>query len=255
MPKPKLSFASGQSTNRRFTLDEERHVIDAVNPANSGRGYCHYGAPEDDRYLRERVFMIRLGEMLEKLMTNVRSMQEHWGAFNENRHAIWKTILAAVSASHLNSFDPTMSIQHKFNGKLIRRKERYRDFTSLSLFGDDIERLLRDLYGDLENEAMDSVVLAVFRIVQEFTRYVRPDIWKEHADAEELDYMLGIGVPEGYGVNGSEWRRGMAAKVDLFRRVREVNANPSSFSEYTIEFAKRFAEEWDVSGDPDITSG
>ena len=34
------------SNNRRFTLDEKRHVIDAVNPANSGKGYCHEGDPE-----------------------------------------------------------------------------------------------------------------------------------------------------------------------------------------------------------------
>src|SRR5262245_43812206 len=44
-----------------------------------------------------------------------------------------------------------------------------------------------------------------------------------------------------------EWRRGMVAKADLIHRVREVNANPSTFSEYTIEFAKLFAERWDCS--------
>jgi hypothetical protein len=87
----------------------------------------------------------------------------------------------------------------------------------------------------------------VFRIVEAFTKYVRPDLWKEHQDAENLDYMFGIGVPEGYGINGSDWRRGMAAKADLFHRVREVNANLSAVSEYTIEFAKIFAEQWDCS--------
>ena len=48
------------------------------------------------------------------------------------------------------------------------------------------------------------------------------------------------------GLSG-DCRRGMAAKVDLFRRVRAVNADPSTFSEYTIEFAKLFAERWDCS--------
>ena len=60
------------SNNRRFALDEKRYVIDAVNPANSGKGYCHEGDPEDDRHLRERVLMVRLGEMLEKLIINLR---------------------------------------------------------------------------------------------------------------------------------------------------------------------------------------
>jgi hypothetical protein len=63
----------------------------------------------------------------------------------------------------------------------------------------------------------------------------------------DLDYMFGIGVPDGCAISGSEWRRGMAAKADLFHRVREVNANLSTFSEYTIEFAKLFAEQWDCS--------
>ncbi len=59
--------------------------------------------------------------------------------------------------------------------------------------------------------------------------------------------MLGIGVPDGCAINGSDWRRGMAAKADLFHRVREINANSSTFSEYTIEFANLFAQRWDCS--------
>ena len=64
------------STNCRFALDQKRYVIDSVNPANSGKGYCHEGAPEDDKYLRERVLMIRLSEMLKKLIINLRPRQK-----------------------------------------------------------------------------------------------------------------------------------------------------------------------------------
>jgi hypothetical protein len=145
----------------------------------------------------------------------------------------------------LNTFDPALSIRHKFNGKLNRQYKNTQDFTSLALFRNDFECLMRDLYGDVESEALDSLVLAVFRIVQQFAIYVRPDLWKEHSDAEDLDYIFGIGVPDGYGISGSEWRCGMVAKADLFHRVREVNANLSSVSPYTIEFAKFFAERWD----------
>ena len=42
------------TTNCRFALDEKRSVIDTLNPANSGKAYCHEGDPEDDKYLRER---------------------------------------------------------------------------------------------------------------------------------------------------------------------------------------------------------
>ena len=240
------------SANCRFALDEKRYVIDAVNVANSGKGYCHEGAPEDDKYLRERVLMVRLGEMLKKLIINLRPMKklpsgEEYEPHNEESSDIWWAIVDTINASHLNTFDPALSIQHKFNGKLNRQYKHTQDFTSLALFRNDFECLMRDLYGDVESEALDSLVLAVFRIVQQFVKYVRPDLCKEHSDAEDLDYIFGIGVPDGYGINGSQWRRGLWAKANLIHRVREVNANPSTLSAYTIEFAKFFAERWDCS--------
>ena len=54
------------SNNRRFALDEKRKIIDAVNAANSGKGYCYEGDPEDDKHLRESVLMVRLGEIGEE---------------------------------------------------------------------------------------------------------------------------------------------------------------------------------------------
>jgi len=240
------------SINCRFALDEKRYVIDLLNPANSGKGYCHEGAPEDDKYLRERVLMVRLGAMLRKLIINLRPMKklpsgEEYEPENEESFAIWLTMLDTISASHLNTFDPVLSIQHKFDGKLRRQKKHTQDFTSLALFRDDVECLLRDLYGDVESDALDSVLRAVFRIVEQFAKFVRPDLSKEHRDAENLDYMLGIGVPDGYGINGSDWRRGMAAKFYLILRVYEVQQEPSAFSDYTIDFANRFSQEWDCS--------
>ena len=91
----------------------------------------------------------------------------------------------------MNTFDPTMSVQHKFDGKLKRQKKHTQDFTSLSLFRDEVECLLRDLYGDIESEALDSVVWAVFRIVEEFTKYVRPDLVERTLRRRSLDYTLG----------------------------------------------------------------
>src|SRR5262245_59286876 len=95
-----------------------------------------------------------------------------------------------------------------------RQKEDTQDFTSLALFRDDVECLLRDLYGDVESEALDSLLLAIFLVVQLFAQCVRPGVWKEHDDAEKFDYIVfGTGVPEGYGIGSSEYRRGMAAKA------------------------------------------
>ena len=203
------------SNNRRFALDEKRKIIDAVNAANSGKAAPFFeGDPEDDKHLRESVLVVRLSELVKKLIINLRPREKvPWGEEeykprNEEADSISTALFYTIKASHLNTFEPTISIQHKFDGKLRRQKKHTQDFTSLSLFRDEVECLLRDLYGDVESEALDSIVWAVFRIVEEFTKYVRPDLWKERQDAEALDYMFGIGLPEGYGINGSDWRCG-----------------------------------------------
>jgi hypothetical protein len=240
------------SGNCRFALDEKRYVIDAVNVANSGKVQCHEDEPEDDKYLRERVLWIRLSGMTEKLIINLKPRQklpsgEEYEPVNEESFAIWWAMVNTIRASHLNTFDPAMSIQHKFDGKLRRQKKGTQDFTSLALFRDDVECLLRDLYGDVESDALDSIVEAVFHIVEGFTKYVRPDLWKEHRDAKHLDYMDGIGVPDGYGINSRECRRGLAAQFYLILRVYEIQQEPSAFSDYTIDFANRFSQQCDCS--------
>src|SRR6516165_7220174 len=243
------------SINCRFALDEERYVIDAVNVANSGKAYhSHECGPDDDKHLRQCILQMHLEQMIDKLIRNSRPEQNlpfasRNGSFGMwwASHAIFRAMLVTINASHLNTFDPALSVQHKFDGKLKRQKKHTQDFTSLALFRDDVECLLRDLYGDVESDALDSVLRAMFRIVEQFAKFVRPDLWKEHSEGEDLDYMFGIGVPEGYGISGSDWRRGMAAKFSLIHRVREVNANLSTVSEYTIEFAKLFVERWDCS--------
>jgi hypothetical protein len=235
--------------NCRFSLDESRYVIDAVNADNSRKVYHFEGAPEDDKHLRERVLWIRLAETLEKLIIDLRPMQklpsgEEYKPHNETCSSIAWALLKTIAASHLNTFDPMLSIQHKFDGKRKSQKKHTQDCTSLALFRDDVECLLRDLYGDVESEALNSILRAVFDTVEQFAKVVRPDLWKEHNDAVRLDYMFGIGVPDGYGINGSEWRRGMAAKFDLIFRACEVQREPSLFSEYTVKFANWFRERW-----------
>jgi hypothetical protein len=234
------------SNSRRFVFDEKRYIIDAVNPANSGKAYCHEGDSEDERHLRELVLMVRLGEMLGKLIIDLRPTQRDPSGeeYHEERHAILLAIYGAIQASL--SFDPaTMAIQ--YTGGRLKLNKGTQDFTSLSLFYDDVECLLRDLYGDIGSEALDRVLRAVCRIVKELTKYLCPDLWKEHRDAEDFDWILGIGMPKSWGTSTTEWLCGMKAKASLFRRVREVKANPSIFSDYTREFAKLFAERWDCT--------
>src|SRR6516165_3852214 len=146
-PLPLPREEKHMSVNCRFALDEKRYVIDGVNVANSGKAYCNEGGPEDDKYLRERVLMIRLSGMIEKLIVNLRPMQklpsgEEYKPPNEETFAIWWALLDTIAASHLNTFDPALSIQHKFNGKLKRQYKHTQDFTSLALFRNDFECVL-----------------------------------------------------------------------------------------------------------------
>jgi hypothetical protein len=141
------------SNSRRFALDEKRYVIDAVNPANSGKAAPFFeGDPEDDKHLRESVLMVRLSELVKKLIINLRPREKApWGEEeyeprNEEADSISTALFYTIKASHLNTFEPTMSIQHKFDGKPRRQKKHTQDFTSLSLFRDEVECLLRVTY-------------------------------------------------------------------------------------------------------------
>jgi hypothetical protein len=236
------------STDHRFTLDDRRYVIDTLNPTNSGKGYCHEGCPEDDVYLRGRVVMVRLSEILEKLIHRREPKERDWQGrkyrpFNEE-HAVWVAILETIKASHLNTFDPQLAVRHPFLGALKRKKAGMQDFTSLSLFTDDVERLLRDMYGDFESEALERLIQAVFSIGEKFTRYVRPDIYKEHRNAMAFDYSCGIGVPEGCGISGSEWRAGMRAASELRAHVIDVTTDAARFPHYTHDFIRSLDQHW-----------
>jgi hypothetical protein len=103
---------------------------------------------------------------------------------------------------------------------------------------------LRDLYGDIESDALERVLGAVLVVVREFTYHVRRDVFREHQNARDWDYIFGAGVPEGYGISGSDHGRAHAALRDLIAHVREVRKNPSAFSKYTVEFATCHVQEF-----------
>src|SRR5215472_9316789 len=116
-----------------------------------------------NKHLRERILDMHLSKMIDKLINNSRPVQKPFAPRNVSftvwkaSFEIWLAMHDTIKASHLNTFDPALSVQHKFDGKLKRQKKHTQDFTSLALFRDDVECLLRDLYGDFESEeALDS---------------------------------------------------------------------------------------------------
>jgi hypothetical protein len=111
-----------------------------------------------------------------------------------------------------------------FDGKLRRDDIGWQDTTSISLFVNDLECLLRDLYGDFGEDVIETTREAIFVIVQEFLRFTRNDLWLEHESARHIDYTCGIGVPEGVGLSGSDHRASQKCIAYLFDRARELGS-------------------------------
>jgi hypothetical protein len=87
---------------------------------------------------------------------------------------------------------------------------------------------------------------AALSIVVEFANYLRKDLWQEHQNAIDVDYMCGIGVPEGFGISGCDFSDGQRASHDLKLRGRTVRANPDAFSKYTVEFVDKLFSRWSL---------
>jgi len=225
--------------NQRFILNEREEIIDKLNPG--GDPIPYEGDFEDDKRLRELVFQARLRELMGRL-------------FGPSKFYFYRKICLAfemvIHASHLNTLDPALAIQNRFDGTLKRKKRGLSDFTSLSLFIDDVERLLRDLYGDVEGEAIERGRYSLWSILKSFVGVVlgdsvecnvRDGFCMEYDIAIEYDEASGfIEPPEGYPHYPIDDEL-MENVCSLADRVSEVLKNPSAFSEYTVEFAKYFA--------------
>jgi hypothetical protein len=102
--------------------------------------------------------------------------------------------------------------------------------------------MIRDLYGEYDNEAVERLRDALFATIKGFTEYTRKDLSDEHEYAVDNDYCVGIGVFEGCGINGREWRKGLYAEGQLAIRASDVRADPCAFSKYTVEFVRLIDE-------------
>ena len=244
-----------KNKNQRFSLCAEDYIVDELNSINNGKGHYFPGDPDDEMYLRECVLRRRVSDLMHHLITNNNPMRtlpngEWYQPSCDEDHSLWWPIFTTIKASHLNTLPVALSIQHRFGGDLNRKNIGWQQSTSLSRFVDDVEHLLRDLYGEGNIGALDRVREAVFVIVEELTRYLRKDLWQEHQNAVMVDYMCGIGVPEGCGISGSDHRRGLCAAEDLELRARTVRANPEAFSKYTVQFVNELFSRWPSLNQP-----
>jgi hypothetical protein len=235
---------------QRFYLNEHDRVIDNLSAIDNAEVvWWDTDPPKDETCLRECVLGRRLSCLVNDLIvdtapTSKLSNTKDRQALTLERYFLWSTLRSAIGASHLNTFDVALSLEQPFAGELKREKVGWQASTSLSLFVDDVERLLGDLYGESDSLAIDRLRDALLVIVREFTRHLRKDLCKEHEDAQAIDYVCGIGVPEGYCIGGSDHGYANRARRDVALCARAVRANPAAFSKYTVEFVKVLDEEW-----------
>jgi hypothetical protein len=232
-------------TNHRFELDQEEWVVDT---SNSNPRVLHFAAYDtSETSLRESVVFRLVNEFVDKLLVNNNPLVagpsgEPYRPSNPENFSLTYVIYYVVKASHLNARDVATSLKYKFNGELRRDDIGWQALTSLSLFVNDVESLLRDLYGDFDYAVIESIRDAIFVIVKEFLRFTRNDLWLEHHSAVNIDFACGIGVPEGTGISGSDHRIANEGVAHLFNRARKFRANPDGFSEYSARFLKSLEE-------------
>ena len=102
---------------------------------------------------------------------------------------------------------------------------------------DDVERFLRDLYGDIDSSAIFEAKAAVFDILHCFTAIVANDIRQELEWANVLDRACEIKPPIGRA-RLLQWQDVDDALDSLKGRAGAVRASPSRFSHYTVEAKK-----------------
>jgi hypothetical protein len=225
---------------RRFNVDKNCYVIDKAYPASRGKYKYRVDPSYSDSEIRGTILWQGIRRLLRKLIVGC-------GA-SEIRLHLGYMLVAAIDASQLGALDPLLALQHPFNGKL-RRKEGMADYTSISLFIRDVERLLRELYGDLGRAEFDIALYAIRQIVVAFITFVRPDLAAEYNDADNIDLRMGIRRPEEFGgVSGSEHREAMMAARVLAVRKLQVAFNPTAYARYTLRFVKALNKYWPKLG-------
>jgi hypothetical protein len=214
-----------------------------MNPNNNGKGHYFEDEPDDDMHLRKCVLRRRLSDLVDDLIINnnpIRKLAngEEYQPRCEEKFCFWWVLFQAIQLSYLHTIPIELSLKHRFSGQLKREKIGWQGDTSLSLFVDDVECLLRDLYGEADNDAINRVRYAVFAILRELAQHLRKDLYEEQINAQNIDYVYGIGLPEGYGLSGGDHWKANCAAYELALRARAVRANPTAFGKYTVRFVK-----------------
>jgi hypothetical protein len=233
----------------RFYVDNKRWVINRANWANSRLYRIWAGEVAwDEEHLRESVLLVRLERLLGQRHGPSAPKRDKRGRRRrrlEKALLFLRDVLIAVGASHMSEQSAARLHHHKFNDQLRRENEHFGEFTSPALFLDDIELLMRDLYGDFEQSAARAVRHALYTVLRGCLRSLPKDIWNEQGNAKMIDHgWYGVGLAPGDGISTHALWQGDEAANDLARRVRAFRANPKAYSKYTHQFVHILDERW-----------
>ena len=108
------------------------------NVPEKSNGQIQQGVPCNSRSKNSRLKKVQkcLSKLASKLIVK---------SYEGSNHLFWMMFLT-IKASQLNTSDCWLAAQHPFEGILGRKKIGICDITSISLFIDDVECLLREEY-------------------------------------------------------------------------------------------------------------
>jgi hypothetical protein len=246
-------------TNQRFVLNSEGYVVDKSNSKVSH--YFRYETNEGDTSenpLREDMLFAQLCELVDKLLVNNNAVkQTRSGPYqdkNPENYSLALIIYQIIKESRLNGRHVLASLQHKPRGKLRPNVGGWQDITSIALFINDIECLLRDLYGDFDDDdAIGPIRRVILVVVPQFLRLVRNDLWLEHSSAVDIDDQFDLKAIDLGICPGDLARAAFKGTAYLLDRVQEFRRNPSPFSQYTASFLTAYESQCALATANDFT--
>ena len=129
--------------------------------------------------------------------------------------------------------------------KAVRERDLH-EVTTIGQFLDDLEAIVLDLYGNIDNAPRAAFRHGVIQMLEFILSGRAKPIFQEYDDAHTV---WGYGRIPGYGVHNVDLCAEAEASRRLTKRVAGIRANPMKHGRYSIAFAEK-AKEYE-NEDPD----
>ena len=229
----------------RFSLSKNRYVIDNLNPKNSFLIYIPSGCEESQECLRINVLLFHVHRLLKDLLRLKQANKPNrlWRVLPSAAVTMGSVLVAIGEVSF-----PTRARSGRQRETPIRKRPEMRGiqaFTSLSLFANDLQATIADLYDNPSCVTLGSVHNAVLETLRACLKESLRDLWKEYDWATNIDYSwYGIGLISGYGISTEEYKRAVEGIEEIALRAKAVRATPEKFCPYTIRFVDCLDKHW-----------